>query len=682
MLPDTRVKPSPHAAMPATAPGGMASLPPLRDVQAAVLDPARLAALRATGLLDGATEEALDRLTRLAARLLHVPVALVSLVDDKRQVFASQVGLEGELAATRQTPIEQSFCKNVVTTHQPLLISDARVHAGLARNPVVEDGSVVAYAGVPLVDSGQHALGALCVVDGSPRTWSDEDLNTLRDLAQLVMTEIELRGTARALRESEARYRRLFEGMGVGVFVVNPQREAVWTNPALQRLLGYSERELLGVRMGALSHPDDIAAERREGGALSVGSAHERRARHKDGHWLWIRLTLSALHPENPGSGWMVGVLEDISAAHAAAEEAAQQSAHVRLLQQVAILANEATSSRDAMQATLELVCRQAGFDLGHAVLFDGEHESVPSGHLWYSSDPDGFAGFRASTERKPLPAAPTLPPASQPAARHHSILPLPPDADEDHPRGGFSFPVRVGSEVVAALELFSTSGQEPSDALLEVLRNVGVQLGRVVERERNTAAVEALSLTDELTGLTNRRGLILLGDRELELLRRKHRPALLFFADVDGLKDINDRLGHEQGDRAIEGCAEVLRRCFRSTDIIARLGGDEFVVLAVEMPEEQGPALLERIEQATMEASAAGSGELVLSMSAGFTFADPAQGLTIEGLLGRADAIMYEKKRARRARRTSAARALGVQSDAAPSVAAISDAPRSRFYR
>ncbi|HLL81975.1 MAG TPA: GAF domain-containing protein, partial [Longimicrobium sp.] len=162
----------------------------------AVLDPARLAELRATGLLDTPAEEAFDRLTRLAARLLDAPVALVSLVDADRQFFKSQVGLASPLAETRETPIATSYCRHTVAAGETLSIEDARTH------PLTADcyGSI-AYLGAPVCTADGHVLGTLCVVDQRPRAWSAEQAETLEALAAAVAAEIRLR---RDLRERHA----------------------------------------------------------------------------------------------------------------------------------------------------------------------------------------------------------------------------------------------------------------------------------------------------------------------------------------------------------------------------------------------------------------------------------------------------------------------------------------------
>lgn len=130
----------------------------------AIRDPARVAALRRTGLLDTVPEAAFDRLTRLAARLASAPVALVSLVDADRQFLKSCLGVDEPLASERQTPLSHSFCQHVVVRQAPLVVEDAREHPLVMSNPAIPDYGVIAYAGFPLV-SGSEVIGSFCVVD-------------------------------------------------------------------------------------------------------------------------------------------------------------------------------------------------------------------------------------------------------------------------------------------------------------------------------------------------------------------------------------------------------------------------------------------------------------------------------------------------------------------------------------
>jgi signal transduction histidine kinase len=167
-------------------------------------DPARLAALRETALLDSPAEGSFDRLTRLAARLLRAPIALVSLVDAERQFFKSCVGLPATVAAARETPLSHSFCRHAVERAQPLVIDDARVHPLVSGNAALRDLDVIAYAGIPLKTADGIVLGSFCVIDHVPRRWTVDDLSTLSDLAASVMTEIELRTALRAAESARA----------------------------------------------------------------------------------------------------------------------------------------------------------------------------------------------------------------------------------------------------------------------------------------------------------------------------------------------------------------------------------------------------------------------------------------------------------------------------------------------
>jgi GAF domain-containing protein len=156
-------------------------------------DRRRLDALRDAGLLDTESDGVFDRLTRLTARVLDVPVSLVSLVDDHRQYFAGQSGLEQPWAGDRGTPLSHSFCQHVVMSDTALVVGDARGDARVCDNLAVRDIGVIAYAGMPLRTPEGVPLGSLCAIDTNPRTWTAADVEILAGLADAVSTEIALR---------------------------------------------------------------------------------------------------------------------------------------------------------------------------------------------------------------------------------------------------------------------------------------------------------------------------------------------------------------------------------------------------------------------------------------------------------------------------------------------------------
>jgi diguanylate cyclase (GGDEF)-like protein len=163
-------------------------------------DARRLAALAESGLLDSPPEAAFDRVTRLVTEVLHVPVALFTLVTADRQVFKSAVGVGEE----RETPLSHSFCRHVVEDGAPLEVVDARTHPKVRDNPSISEFGIVAYLGVPLTTADGERLGALCAIDHEPRQWTGRDHGVLEDLAGAAMAEVELRRANRRIAAAAA----------------------------------------------------------------------------------------------------------------------------------------------------------------------------------------------------------------------------------------------------------------------------------------------------------------------------------------------------------------------------------------------------------------------------------------------------------------------------------------------
>jgi len=168
--------------------------------------------------------------------------------------------------------------------------------------------------------------------------------------------------------------------------------------------------------------------------------------------------------------------------------------------------------------------------------------------------------------------------------------------------------------------------------------------LGTLVEEEfRNLALIT----TDELTGITNRRGFRSIAGHALALCRRVRRPATLVLLDLDRFKEINDTLGHAAGDKVLRDFSRHLLEAFRDSDVVARLGGDEFCVLLSGTDEKMATRPLENLRLRLEDAARAAPGEPPIRFSAGAASYDPARHPTVEDLLHDADLRMYEAKRA-----------------------------------
>ena len=170
-----------------------------------------------------------------------------------------------------------------------------------------------------------------------------------------------------------------------------------------------------------------------------------------------------------------------------------------------------------------------------------------------------------------------------------------------------------------------------------------------LTERHRLQAELRRMSVTDDLTGLNNRRGFFMLAEQEMKLARRLKKDLLLVFVDLDDFKSINDTHGHQVGDQALAETAEILRTTFRESDVLARLGGDEFVALAMFSPEETDDVIETRLHQTLAEHNGRAGRRYSLSISTGMARFDARNVQSLAELMAIADDALYERKRARK---------------------------------
>ena len=190
--------------------------------------------------------------------------------------------------------------------------------------------------------------------------------------------------------------------------------------------------------------------------------------------------------------------------------------------------------------------------------------------------------------------------------------------------------------------ELLETNQQLERDVAARKLAEQQLAL-KAEELARSNAVLENLSLIDDLTGLYNRKGFLALANHRMKLAYRNHEDFSIAFVDLDGLKQINDTFGHQEGNRALNDTASVLRDSFRESDILARLGGDEFAIFISEADRRK---VAGRILEGLADCNASSGRRYQLSLSIGIVSGDATKDSDLETLLGRADALMYEQKR------------------------------------
>jgi PAS domain S-box-containing protein len=226
-----------------------------------ITDPARLAALAETGLLDSDPEEAFDRLTRIAVRALGAGASTLTLLDRGRQFFKSSAG--PAMPPLRETPLDYSLCQHTAAQGSALAVADTLQDERTRECLAVTRLGVRAYAGVPLVTADGYTLGTLCALDWSPRAWSHEHMETLVDLAAVAVAEIERRRKGappeRAvpeLRATDGLVRVMLQQSLAGIFVVQDQRIR-YLNPRLAEIFGREADWMQDRRVWDVIHPAD-----------------------------------------------------------------------------------------------------------------------------------------------------------------------------------------------------------------------------------------------------------------------------------------------------------------------------------------------------------------------------------------------------------------------------------------
>ncbi|EXF42653.1 signal transduction histidine kinase [Pseudomonas sp. BAY1663] len=286
----------------------------------------RLAALLRYEILDTPEESAFDDFTELAARLCGTPIALISLVDERRQWFKSRVGLE-----VSETPREISFCTHTIRGEAIFEVPDALQDPRFRQNPLVTgDPHIRFYAGTPLTSPDGHNLGTLCVIDRQPRQLTAAQRDTLERLGRQVIRLFEQRLLAHHHAEQAALQQAILDSASSAVLVTRPDGIVTRVNPSAERLLGYPAAALIGQPLTAtLFQPEtlqrraallssELGVPLAPGFAVLTAPLHqgrremsEWRLRHHDGSEVPVLLGVTAIRDEQAQlRGYLVNVYD------------------------------------------------------------------------------------------------------------------------------------------------------------------------------------------------------------------------------------------------------------------------------------------------------------------------------------------------------------------------------------
>jgi len=439
-----------------------------------------------------------------------------------------------------------------------------------------------------------------------------------------------------ALRESEERYRSLFEGVPVGLYRTTQEGRILDGNPALVQMLGCPDlKSLLAANItDTFLDPE----ERRRWQTLIErrGSLRdfETRVRRHDGTIIWVEDSAQVVHDADGGVLYYEGSLKDITEHVQAEKELRRYRDHLEEL------VEERT-------AELKKANQQLEREIAERVQAEEAlHESETRYRALIEKAADSIIIVDGNgTVRFVNPAAESLF-----GRQAEELLGEP-----------FGSPVVAGEtmemDVIRRDGETATAEMRVVETMWEAERAYLASLRDITEIVRLREKLRAMAFLDALTGVYNRRGFFTLAHQQLRIAERAQREMSLLVTDLDGLKGINDTLGHHEGDQALIEIAQVLKETFRESDVVARIGGDEFAVLAIEASGASVEILTVRLQENLEARNAQRDHHYKLSLSVGVARYDPENPSSIEELMRSADARMYEHKRAKQNCREAAER-------------------------
>jgi diguanylate cyclase (GGDEF)-like protein/PAS domain S-box-containing protein len=524
---------------------------------------ARQEELSSYQILDTETESAFDDLVKLASQVCGTPICMVTLVDKERQWFKSKMGV-----AITETPRDISFCGHAIAQQSAFIVPDATKDERFATNPLVMGEPFVRfYAGVPLEGANGHNLGVLCVLDKVPRELSPAQTEALGILARQVMAQIELRKRMRQLEQallqrkhaeealslSEDRFRAFMDSSPMLAFMKDAEGRLVYYNQTCSDRFNISRDAWLGKTAFDL-WPTSIAQEvQAHDNKLLAGessSVLEVTAPGTDGqvvHWKSYRFPFV----DGAGRKYIAGVALDVTHEKKTAKALHESEKRFRdLLDNMQEMVHSLSPDGKLLFAN-----RAWREKLGYA---EGEIQGL---HISKILHPDGRQRNEKIFQRAIL---------GEPFKNLPNKL-ITKDGTPIFVEADIAWQFENGKPVESRTLFRDVTERNQKDLQIKLYQE------QIEEANRQ---LSLLAVTDELTGLKNRRALQVRLEEEFRLSRRYEHPLSLLMIDVDHFKKFNDTYGHLAGDEILKGVALWLRDLVRTTDLVARFGGEEFAVL------------------------------------------------------------------------------------------------------
>ena len=572
---------------------------------------------------------------------------------EQAAVGISRVDLSGVLV-----DVNQKFCDMLGYSKAELLGR----HIRTITHP--DDFGKGANARVQLIQREMHSVAGekrFLRKDGGV-LWARRTMSTAHDTAGKPLYVISVVEDITESKQAEERYRATFDNAPMGIMhtAVDDDR-ILHANAKLSEMLGYTHDELVRMRTDDFIHPDYVGVdlpkyrERMLSGELETFSS-ERLYRRKDGSDLWVNRTVSMVRDSAGSPLYFIRIVEDITGRVLSARRGAMEHAVTQALA-------ESTTVEDTMVIVLRTVCQALDWTCGAHWKWIEAEQLLRCGATWHV-DVEGVADFVAASRESPneAPAWRGAAPGTstggvvrrvwfsgEPAwfadVMQHPDFRRGPAAARAGLHSAFGFPILAGTQPLGVMEFYSREIKQPDQALLQMVRAIGSQIGQFIQRKQAEDKLAHLAQFDTVTGLPNR---YLFNDRLSQTLaqaRRNNWSIGVLFVDLDRFKAINDTYGHAAGDTLLRQVSARLRECVRSGDTVGRLSGDEFAVALTNLAKAGDAGLVaQKIVDALADPFTLDGHQAYVTGSIGIALY-PADGEEPDVLVKNADTAMYRAK-------------------------------------
>ena len=609
----------------------------------------------------------LGKIVNRAGTLIGTSGGYLDLVDEASGQLRPKVGI-GILTKSLTYTVQpgEGVAGTVWQSGAPLLVDDYDQWSG--RVGIFSQGAIKAALGVPLLSQGK-VLGVLGLAHDhdSGKVFTPEDLEILTQFSRLVVIAItnarlyqeaqreleEKRLAEIALRENQSRLQILLDNLPVGVSVQDPAGNIVYANPALSTMLELPRQEILDgtcnnrqrLRPDKSPMPDEETADAQvQRLGMPVRDVETGMVTEK-GKTIWVNVNAAPYPTVDQG---LVIATTDITE-RKRAEEAIRLCLH---LWEFAASHN----LEDLLQKTLDELEALTHSRISFYHFVDRDQEHITQG-AWSTRTKRDFCRSTGKEAHYPLSQAGVWTECfySRSPVIHNDYSAL--TGKKGMPEGHVELirqlvvPTLRDGKVVSLLGV----GNKPLDydqRDAELVSHVADVVFSIVENERAEEQIrtlnfqlERLAMSDELTGLANRRAFFSKGEEEIKMARRYPAPLTLLMLDIDRFKTINDNYGHHAGDRVLQVIATTMQNLIREVDKLGRLGGEEFAILLPNTAVEEAETLAERLRLAVEKNTLVEGGQTIhVTISIGVAAFSSAI-KTLDDLLRAADTALYRAK-------------------------------------